>query len=44
MSDNLALELRGVERIFRSGGGTLPVLRGADLGLRAGEIVALVAP
>jgi lipoprotein-releasing system ATP-binding protein len=44
VSDNLALELRGVERIFRSGGGTLPVLRGADLGLRAGEIVALVAP
>jgi lipoprotein-releasing system ATP-binding protein len=38
------LELRGVVRTYRSGGGELPVLRGADLSLRGGEIVALVAP
>ncbi len=44
MSDAAPLELRGVVRTFRSGGGALPVLRGADLALQAGEIVALVAP
>jgi lipoprotein-releasing system ATP-binding protein len=38
------LELRGVERRFRTEAGELPVLRGADLTLVAGEIVALVAP
>jgi lipoprotein-releasing system ATP-binding protein len=38
------LELRGVVRTYRSEGGQLPVLRGADLTLRGGEIVALVAP
>jgi len=42
MSDPLAL--RDVRRIYRTGAGELPVLRGADLTLRAGEIVALVAP
>ncbi len=40
----LPLELRSVERRYRSEAGELPVLRGADLTLRAGEIVALVAP
>jgi lipoprotein-releasing system ATP-binding protein len=44
MSDALALELRGVCRTYRSGDSELPVLRGADLLLRPGEIVALVAP
>ena len=44
MNDTPPLELRGVVRTFRSGGGTLAVLRGADLVLQAGEIVALVAP
>jgi lipoprotein-releasing system ATP-binding protein len=44
MSDAASLELAGVVRTFRSGGGILPVLRGADLVLQAGEIVALVAP
>ena len=39
-----ALELRGVGRIYRSPAGDLPVLRGADLALAPGEIVALVAP
>jgi lipoprotein-releasing system ATP-binding protein len=38
------LELRGVIRTYRSDAGALPVLRGVDLCLRAGEIVALVAP
>ncbi|HEY2131544.1 MAG TPA: ABC transporter ATP-binding protein [Acetobacteraceae bacterium] len=38
------LELRGVKRTYRSDAGELPVLRGVDLSLRAGEIVALVAP
>jgi lipoprotein-releasing system ATP-binding protein len=38
------LTLKSVVRTYRSGGGALPVLRGADLVLRAGEIVALVAP
>jgi lipoprotein-releasing system ATP-binding protein len=45
MSDASApLVLRDVRRTFRTEAGELPVLRGADLSLRAGEIVALVAP
>ncbi len=42
MSDPLAL--RAVVRTYRTDAGELPVLRGVDLALRAGEIVALVAP
>ena len=38
------LELRAVSRTYRSDAGDLPVLRGVDLRLRAGEITALVAP
>jgi lipoprotein-releasing system ATP-binding protein len=38
------LRLQGVERRYRTEAGELPVLRGADLELAAGEIVALVAP
>ena len=38
------LALRGVQRIYRGEAGDLPILRGADLTLHAGEIVALVAP
>lgn len=38
------LELRAAARSFRTEAGELPVLRGADLALAAGEIVALVAP
>jgi lipoprotein-releasing system ATP-binding protein len=44
MSSTPPLELRGLRRTYRSGGGSLPVLRGADLTLAAGEIVALAAP
>jgi lipoprotein-releasing system ATP-binding protein len=41
---NDPLVLQGVERIYRGEAGDLPVLRGADLSIAAGEIVALVAP
>jgi lipoprotein-releasing system ATP-binding protein len=41
---NEPLVLRGVHRTYRGEGGEVPVLRGVDLALRAGEIVALVAP
>jgi lipoprotein-releasing system ATP-binding protein len=42
MSDPLVL--RAVTRTYRGDAGELPVLRGANLTVRAGEIVALVAP
>ena len=42
MSD--PLELRNVGRVFRTGDATLAVLQSANLTLRPGEIVALVAP
>ncbi len=38
------LVMSGVNRTYRSAAGDLPVLRGVDLTLAAGEIVALVAP
>jgi lipoprotein-releasing system ATP-binding protein len=38
------LSLRNVQRTYRGEAGDLPVLRGVDLELQAGEIVALVAP
>ena len=39
-----ALRLDGVERRYTQGARVLQVLRGADLAVQAGEIVALVAP
>ena len=39
-----ALRLTGVWRGYREGAGRLEVLRGADLAIAGGEIVALVAP
>ncbi len=39
-----ALELRQVVRTFRQASAPLPVLRGASLALKPGEIVALVGP
>ena len=39
-----ALELRAVERTFQQAGRKLEILRGADLALAAGELVALVGP
>ena len=41
---NPPLRLAAVERRYHSEAGDLPVLRGADLEIAAGEIVALVAP
>ncbi len=41
---NAPLELRAVERRYKTEAGTLAVLKGAELTLRPGEIVALVAP
>jgi len=43
MSEPVLL-LNGVERRFRTGEGSLYVLRGVDLAIGPGEIVALVAP
>lgn len=40
----IALHLAGIIRVFRQGRDSLAVLRGANLSLRAGEIVALVGP
>ena len=42
--DDAVLRLSGVERRYRQGEGALDILRGAELVLRAGEMVALVAP
>ncbi|MEO0466628.1 MAG: ABC transporter ATP-binding protein [Pseudomonadota bacterium] len=38
------LELRAIRRTFKTGEGELPVLRGANLRLNAGELVGLVGP
>lgn len=38
------LELKGVVRTYKSGAGDLAVLRGADLSLKAGELVGLIGP
>jgi lipoprotein-releasing system ATP-binding protein len=37
-------ELRGIKRLFQMGDQTLEVLKGADIRVNAGEIVALVGP
>jgi len=38
------LELIGIDRVYRTAAGELPVLKGADLRLNAGELVGLVGP
>jgi len=37
----MVLQLRGVTKTYQTGDGPLPVLRGVDLGLNAGETLAL---
>ncbi|MGH7152544.1 MAG: ABC transporter ATP-binding protein [Acetobacteraceae bacterium] len=44
MNNSPPMVLRDVRRTYQGGAGPLPVLRGADLTLTSGEIVALVAP
>ncbi|NQW09666.1 MAG: ABC transporter ATP-binding protein [Alphaproteobacteria bacterium] len=44
MSDDVVLSLESVTRTFWVGDTELQILRGADLRLRAGELVALVGP
>lgn len=38
------LKLVGIEKAYKEGTGTLPILRGCDFNLFAGELTALVAP
>ncbi|MBM3567927.1 MAG: ABC transporter ATP-binding protein [Alphaproteobacteria bacterium] len=44
MSEVPALRLEGVRRVFEQGGTRLEVLKGVDLALAPGELVALVGP
>lgn len=44
MNARVALQLSGIERHYGEGDTFLPILKGADLTLRNGETVALVAP
>ena len=44
VTNGAPLVLRNVQRTYRTEAGELPVLRGVDLTLQAGEIVALMAP
>jgi lipoprotein-releasing system ATP-binding protein len=44
MSDEPTFQLDGIHRIFNQGGAELQVLRGADLSVHEGEVVALVGP
>ena len=44
MSDGPTFQLDGVHRTFRQGGTELHVLRGVELSVKKGEVVALVGP
>ena len=43
-SGQAVLSIRGLERSYVTGAGTLPVLRGTDLDVMPGEIVGLIGP
>ncbi len=44
MSDGATFQLAGIQRTFKQGGAELNVLRGVDLSVQKGEVVALVGP
>jgi lipoprotein-releasing system ATP-binding protein len=44
MSEQTALQLTGVTRVFEQAGERIEVLRGIDLAVRSGEVAALVGP
>ncbi len=44
MNGTPGLELRGLEKSFRTPHGTVQAVRGVDISIRAGEIVALLGP
>jgi lipoprotein-releasing system ATP-binding protein len=44
MSEAPILSIRGLERTYVTGDGSLPVLKGVDLDVRPGEVVGLIGP
>src|SRR5215468_11146462 len=44
MTAENVVELEGLEKAFRAPKGAVPAVRGLDLSIRAGEIVALLGP
>jgi lipoprotein-releasing system ATP-binding protein len=44
MASNGLLELQGISRRYHQGERELPILDGAQMSLKRGEMVALVAP
>ena len=44
MTDMPGVELRGLEKSFKTPHGTVSAVRGVDISIRAGEIVALLGP
>ncbi|HKP19296.1 MAG TPA: ABC transporter ATP-binding protein [Gaiellaceae bacterium] len=44
MAGAAGIELRGLVKTYRTGGGDVPAVRGIDVGIRPGETVALLGP